>query len=191
MKQHVAIDLVAVRYSDGIDHVWHAWAPHALRCQQVFSAACADAIDDGDAAATTLRTAQYQAHVASEFAAGLVPPPSSSDPHAVLLATLASCRDALGVLAVRAEIDELDLDVAEIGLHAIEACGEAFRGVRSSTALVHAWVADDNVDPAWLAQEDAVGGPQGRWIMVGLWVLAAGALSSLAVLIVHVVLGGI
>ncbi|MEO6866719.1 MAG: hypothetical protein ABI200_01725, partial [Gaiellales bacterium] len=105
---------------------------------------------DSDELAEELRRVQYRAHSSSEFAAGLTPPPSALDAHLIVMGSLIACRDALGVLAVRADLDELDEETAEIGLHAIDATRDAFMGVRSSTALVHAWVANDQVDPDWI-----------------------------------------
>lgn len=187
MKQHVAQDQVAVRYTDGIDHVWESWAPAAIRCERLFSAGSWRVGIAADELASILRQAQYRAHTASEFAAGLVPPPSAADSHAYLLGTLASCRDALGVLAVRAELDELDDDVAEIGLHAVDATADAFRGARSSTALVHAWLAEDAVDPVWLLEPEQ---PRRAWSAVLLWGLVAGSTSLLVALLVQLAMSG-
>lgn len=150
-QQHATRDQVAVRYADGVDHVWSTWEPSLRRCERIFGASSWRAGIDAEELAVQLRQSQYRAHTASEFAAGLVPPPSALDAHAYLLASLASCRDALGVLAVRAELESLDEDVAEIGLHAVDTTRDAFRGARSTTALVHAWIADDGVDPSWMA----------------------------------------
>jgi hypothetical protein len=187
MKQRVAHDQVAVRYTDGIDHVWAAWEPAARRCERLFGATSWRAGMAPAELAAVLRQAQYRAHTASEFAAGLLPPPSASDAHAYLLGTLASCRDALGVLAMRAELDELGDDVAEIGLHAVDATCDAFRGARSCTALVHAWIAADQVDPDWLQQSSD---GSRSWSTVVLWVLVASGATMLVALVVQLLVAG-
>ena len=186
MKQHVVHDQVAVRYADGVDHVWTGWEPALRRCERLLGGQSWRADIDADELASQLRRAQYRAHMAAEFASGLVPPPSAIDAHTMLVATLSACRDALGVIALRAELDELDDDIAEIGLHAIDTTRDAFRGARSTTALVHAWIADDRVDPEWLAPRDA---PSRAW-QFALWALAAACVALFVVLAVEVLLLG-
>lgn len=186
MKQHVVHDQVAVRYADGIDHVWSTWEPALRRCERILGGHSWRSGLEAEELASQLRRAQYRAHTASEFASGLVPPPSAIDAHAMLIGTLSSCRDALGVIAIRAEMDELDDDVAEIGLHAVDTTRDAFRGARSTTALVHAWVADDRVDPEWLHQPQ----PQSRAWQFLLWMLAATCVALFVVLAVELVLLG-
>lgn len=187
-QQHATRDQVAVRYADGVDHVWAAWEPSLRRCERIFGANSWRAGIEGEELAVQLRQAQYRAHTASEFAAGLVPPPSALDAHAYLLGSLASCRDALGVLAIRAEMDSLDDDVAEIGLHAVDTTRDAFRGARSTTALVHAWVANDGVDPAWLAPGSVP--PASRaWRVLG-WCFLLATVALLGVLVVQAALSG-
>jgi len=186
MKQHVAQDQVAVRYADGVDHVWTAWEPTLRRCERMLGASSWRAGSDPEELAHQLRRAQYRAHTASEFAAGLVPPPSATDAHGFLLGTLASCRDTLGVLAIRAELDELDDDTAEIGLHAVDVTRDAFRGARSTTALVHAWVAEDQVDPEWLHERSS---PSRLWPFL-LWMLIASCAALFVVLVVQVLVVG-
>lgn len=176
-QQHATRDQIAVRYADGVDHVWATWEPSLRRCERIFGASSWRTGIDGEELATQLRQSQYRAHTAAEFAAGLVPPPSALDAHAYLLASLAACRDALGVLAVRAELDSLDDDVAEIGLHAVDTTRDAFRGARSTTALVHAWIADDRVDPAWLTPRGPARATR-AWRLFG-WI----ALLSMAALV--------
>ncbi|MCW2925062.1 MAG: hypothetical protein JWM98_2466, partial [Thermoleophilia bacterium] len=182
MKQGVARDGVAVRYADGVDHVWDEWEPTLRRCERLLSGHTWRAGFESEELASQLRRAQYRAHTSAEFAAGLVPPPSATDAHGLLLGSLASCRDTLGVLAVRADLDELDDDTAEIGLHAVDITRDAFRGARSTTALVHAWVAEDQVDPGWLHE------PARRtWAWpVLLWLLVATCAVLFVVLVVEV-----
>lgn len=179
MKQHVVHDQVAVRYADGVDHVWSAWEPALRRCERLLGGPTWRSGLQPDDVAEQLRRAQYRAHTAAEFSAGLVPPPSASDAHAFLLGALGSCRDTLGVLALRAELDELDEDTAEIGLHAVDTTRDAFRGARSSTALVHAWIADDRVDPDWLHVER----PSSQLSTFLLWTLVAACCVVFAVLL--------
>ena len=186
MKQHVVHDQVAIRYADGVDHVWTAWEPSLRRCERTLGATSWRAGVEPDELAGPLRRAQYRAHTAAEFAAGLMPPQSATDAHAVLLGTLASCRDTLGVLAIRAELDELDDDVAEIGLHAVDITRDAFRGARSSNALVHAWIAEDRVDPEWLHEQSA---PARTWPFL-LWMLIATCAALFVVLVVQVLVVG-
>lgn len=88
----------------------------------------------------------------------------------MLVDALGSCRDALGVLAVRAELDELGDDVAALGSQAIELTRNAFDGARASSALVHAWVAEDRVDPEWLAPAQQPGSYRRAFV---LWLMLA------------------
>lgn len=182
MKQHVAHDQIAVRYADAVDHVWAAWEPAMRRCERLLGGQAWRSGTEPEQLATELRRVQYRAHAASEFAAGLVPPPSAIDAHAVLVGTLASCRDALGVIALRAELDELDADASEIGLHAVDMTSDAFRGARSSTALVHAWIAEDQVDPEWLSEPST----SGRGWQLALWLLVATCVALFVVLALEV-----
>lgn len=182
MKQPVAQDHVAVRYADAVDHVWESWEPALRRCERVLGGQAWRAGIDPESLAAELRRVQYRAHSASEFAAGLVPPPSALEAHATLVGTLGACRDALGVIAVRAAMDELDEETAEIGLHAADMTRDAFRGARSTTALVHAWIATDQVDPTWLREPR----PPSRVVPFLLWLLVAVCASLFVVLVVEV-----
>lgn len=185
MHQHVIQDQIAVRYADGIDDVWDSWEPSLRRCERLLGAtAWRTSMDDEQA--TQLRRAQYRAHTAAEFAAGLIPPSSATEAHASLLGALASCRDVLGVLAIRAELDEFDDDVAEIGLHAVEMTRDAFHGARTTTALVHAWIADDHIAPEWL-DEHSPSSHVWPWV---LRMLVMAAISLAIVLVVQVVVLG-
>ncbi|MCW2928864.1 MAG: hypothetical protein JWM86_2832 [Thermoleophilia bacterium] len=187
MKQHVVPDQVAVRYADGVDHVWTTWEPSLRRCERLLGGHTWRAGIASDELAAELRRAQYRAHSAAEFAAGLVPPPSAAEAHLLLLGSLGSCRDALGVLAVRADLEELDDDTAELGMHAVDITRDAFRGARSTTALVHAWIAEDQVDPAWLHEAR----PGSRAWQIVLWTLVAGCALLFLVLVGQVLLVGI
>ena len=188
MKQHVAHDQVAVRYADGIDHVWSSWEPSLRTCERLFGAYTWRCDIDADDLAAQIRRAQYRAHTAAEFSSGLVPPPSALEAHAYLLGTLGACRDALGVLAVRAELDELTDDVAELGLHAVDATRDAFRGARSTSVLVQAWVAEDRVDPSWLQDPDD---SRHAWTSTVVWGLVALCALLLTALVLQVVATGL
>ncbi|MCB0878122.1 MAG: hypothetical protein KDC46_03990 [Thermoleophilia bacterium] len=184
-QQHVANEQLAIRYADGIDHLWASWEPAVRSCQRVFGGrAWRTGIDPQDLAGE-LRRAQYRAHTSGEFATGLVPPPSARDAHVQLLGSLGACRDVLGVLAIRAELCELDEDAAEIGMQAVDATRDSFMGARSTTALVQAWVADDAVDPAWL---HGVEQPQKAW-PISLWLLLGTCTLLLLVLLAEVIAG--
>jgi len=186
MKQHVVNDQVAVRYADGMDHVWTSWVPSLRRCERLLGAQSWRAGLSGEEIADQLRRSQYRAHTAGEFAAGLVPPPSAATAHGFLMESLTSCRDTLGVIAIRAELEELDDDTAEIGLHAVDTTRDAFRGARASTALVHAWVADDGVDPSWF---DATPMRRtARWTALVVWVLVGVCALLITALLVEVLI---
>jgi hypothetical protein len=186
MKQHVVTDQVAVRYADGVDHVWTTWEPALRRCERILGGQTWRSGLDAEDLSSQLRNAQYRAHMAAEFASGLVPPPSAIDAHSMLIGTLGACRDALGVIALRAEMEELDEDIAEIVLHAVDTTRDAFRGARSTTALVHAWIADDRVDPDWLSDARP---PSRTWQFL-LWMLAATCAALFIVLTVQLFLFG-
>lgn len=187
MRQHVIHDEVAVRYADGVDHVWSAWSPALQRCERLLAAIATDVdLDgyDGDDVAAVLRSVQYRVHTSAEFAAGLVPPPSASDSHRLLLSSLAACRDVLSVLAVRAELDELDEEAALAGIGAARATRDAFASARTSTALVHAWTSDDEVDPVWVVERRT---PSRTWSFL-LWLAIAASAGLLTVLGVELLL---
>jgi hypothetical protein len=186
MKQHVVHDQVAVRYADGVDHVWTDWEPSLRRCERIFGPSPWRMSIDGDDIAEQIRRSQYRAHTAAEFAAGLVPPPSAHDAHAVLLGTLAACRDALGVLAIRAELDELDDEMADVGLQTLELTRDAFRGARSTTALVQAWTPEEQVDPRWLHEDHQ---PSRVWPAL-LWGLVAACTLLFVLLVAQVLITG-
>lgn len=186
MRQQVVQDQVAVRYADGIDHVWNAWEPALRRCEMLLGGTSWRSGIEPQELADHLRRAQYRAHTAGEFATGLVPPPSAADAHSMLLTSLGICRDTLGVLAVRAELDELDEDISVIGLHAVDSTRDAFRSARSTTVLVHAWVADDEVGPSWLPGESPAG--PSRAASIVLWALVVTCVVLLGALLVEVFL---
>jgi hypothetical protein len=99
------------------------------------------------------------------------------------MGALGSCRDVLGVLAIRAELDELDDDAIEIGLHAIDVTRDAFRGARSSAALVHAWLAEDQADPEWLDEPTK---PSAAWPSL-IIMLVLGSICLFVVLVMQIV----
>ncbi|MCW2961134.1 MAG: hypothetical protein JWM25_608 [Thermoleophilia bacterium] len=187
MKQHVVQDQVALRYADGIDHVWAAWEPFLRRCEGILDGPLDQEATDLEELATQLRRIQYRAHSAAEFTSGLVPPPSALDAHAALLETLTMCRDVLGVLAHRTQLRELDEDAVEAGLRAVDATRDACRSARASTALVHAWGVDETIEPTWLPLDGGTSS-QSRLMAVTAWLLVAVCSVLLVALVVEVFL---
>src|SRR5207244_864665 len=121
-----------------------------------------------DDAPELLRQSQYRAHTAGEFASGLRPPLAAIDAHQYLVSVLHACRDTLGVLAVRAELDELDEQSAEIGLHSAATTREAFQGARYSSVAAYHFM--DAVDPVYVqpTKVESRGLTTVMWSLVGL-----------------------
>jgi hypothetical protein len=132
MSNHVINDQIASLYADGVEHVWSSWEPSLARCERLLGNSDRRNQLHSDELAHRFRRAQYQAHVASEFAAGLAPPAFAAASHDLLVASLATCRDTLSVIALRAELEELDDETALIGLLAIDSTRSAVRGTRLS-----------------------------------------------------------
>lgn len=175
MSQHVTQDEVAVRYSDALDHVRGTWMEHAAHAERLLVATSWRCELDADELAAQLRRVQYQAHVASELTAGLVPPPSSIDDHVRLIATLTLCRDTFSVLAVRCDIDEFDDDAAQVGAQVLSSVVEDFHNARTSSALVGAWRSHERFDIEQ-AMLDGAESPMRRWWSTLVWMtIAAGA----------------
>lgn len=184
MGQFVVHDQVASRYAEGVDQLWASWEPSASTTSELLAS---DELRDeiGTAAVSTaLRRAQYRSHVGAELGAGLVPPPSALDAHAVLVGALSACRDTFSILAVRAELDELDDETAEFGAQALTLALEAFHGARSTTALVHAWVTDDQ-QLAWL--ETHTPRERSRIMSLVIWSLVGLCAVLLCALVVELV----
>ena len=187
MGQFVVHDQVAIRYADGVELLWTTWESAARVSGRLLEPAGLRDDLTGDAVAERLRRSQYRAHVAAEVGSGLIPPPSAAEAHALLIGALAACRDTLGVLAVRAELGELDEHAAEFGVQALDLTRDAFHGARSTTALVHAWVDDDAIDPRW-ASDAVPSGPAGRVVSIVVWALVVSCTLLLAALVVEIAL---
>jgi hypothetical protein len=142
MRQHIVQDSTTAEYAGGLESVWGQWEPSLRDVERLLHAGAARYDAPGDGVAELLRKAQYRAHTASEFASGLRPPLAAVDAHEFLTTALDNCRDTLGVLAVRAELDELDEHTAEIGLGTVSATREAFQSARHSSAAAYRFTTD-------------------------------------------------
>ena len=111
--------------------------------------------------------AQYHAHVAGEFAVGLVPPKQSAHPHDQLVGVLGVCRDTLSVIAVRAELEELDDETALIGLLAIDATRDAFRGARATSTDLQSWISEAGPAAPWVVPDT----PPSTFMTMLMWSL--------------------
>lgn len=132
MSHFIADGLVTSEYAGALESVWHDWEPSMRRVERMLRAGSIAFEHDPEQAADQLRRAQYRAHTSSELLSGLPAPQLAAPVHDHLVACLDACRDALGVLAVRAEIDELDEHTAEIGLQTVQATRHAFTQTRMS-----------------------------------------------------------
>ena len=169
MKQHIVHDPTTAEYAGGLDAVWHQWETPLREAERLLHAGAARYDAPGDAVADLLRKVQYKAHTASEFASGLRPPLPAVDAHEMLVTSLDNCRDTLGVLAVRAELDELDEHTAEIGLQTVSSTRNAFQTARySSTA---AWQFSESIEPMYI-QPTVLTSGRDRMNIV-LWALVA------------------
>lgn len=178
MKQHVVHDPIAARYADGIDHVWNAWHPALRRLEGTLGRPAWYEDIDEDALAEELRRVQYRVHTSAEFAAGLAPPQSATESHRALLNTLGACRDTLSVLAIRAELGELDEESAHVGMVAARATRQAFAGARSTSVLGLPQEMDDQIESSWVLEPHQ---PAGTWTFL-LWLAVAISTGLLGVL---------
>src|SRR5690606_23946380 len=96
---------------------------------------------------------------------------SSASAHAQLIDALETCREAMGILARRAEAESLDDEDAELGLHAVTATEDAFMSARNTTSLLQAWTHEDSIEPAWLTDPSET--TPARWVNVTMWSLVA------------------
>lgn len=184
MRQHIVQDTTTAEYAGGLESVWAQWEPSLREVERLLHAGTARYDAPGDGLAELLRRAQYRAHTAGEFASGLRPPLAAVDAHECLIATLDNCRDTLGVLAVRAELDELDEHTAEIGLHAISSTRDAFQSARSSSAAAYRFTTD--MQPMYV-QHDPVHHGSGA-LNVLLWTMVASCALLFTVLLFEVFL---
>lgn len=148
MRQHIVHDPTSAEYAGGLEAVWSEWEPALRRSERMLHGGATSIMDGEEESVELLRRAQYKAHTASEFASGLRPPLAAVDAHDYLVASLSAARDTLGVLAVRAELDELDEQTSEIGLHAVGATRDAFNAARHSS--VAAFRFTESMDPVYV-----------------------------------------
>ncbi|MCW2974567.1 MAG: hypothetical protein JWN72_2840 [Thermoleophilia bacterium] len=167
MSHHVVQDQVATLYADGVDQVWSTWEPSLRRCEQLLGTAERRDQHRAHDLAEHFRRAQYRAHVAGELAVGLVPPVQAVHPHDQLVGVLGVCRDTLSVIAVRAELDELDDETALIGLLAIDATRDAFRGARETSTDLQAWISEAGPVAPWVVPDTA----PSRFMTLLMWSL--------------------
>lgn len=184
MKQHMVHDSTTAEYAGGLDAVWRQWEPSLRRAERLLHAGAARYDAPGEDVAELLRRSQYGAHTASEFASGLRPPLAAVDAHDYLVTALDNCRDTLGVLAVRAELDELDEHTAEIGLHTVTSTRDAFQTARNSSAAAYRFTTD--MQPIYVQSQPQPQG--GRAVTVLLWALVATCAVMFTVLLFEVFL---
>jgi hypothetical protein len=130
-QQHVVQESALAAYTSGLSSVWETWSPSIAQARHLLMAGSYGELTDDDRA-SALRRLQYRAHTAYEFVAGLQPPFSGIDAHETLIATMAHCRDTLGVIAVRAELDELDDHTCDIGMHSVASTRDAFANAQAA-----------------------------------------------------------
>ncbi|MCW2950471.1 MAG: hypothetical protein JWN41_1484 [Thermoleophilia bacterium] len=183
-SHHVVQDPVASQYADGVDHVWLSWEPSLRQCERLLGTAEGRNVMHGGALAQRFRTAQYRAHLAGEFATGLVPPAFVAASHGQFVDSLTVARDTLSVLAVRAELEELDDETAMIGLMAVDSTRAAFGAVRTSSGEPRAWALADGRAPAWIVPPQ----PPSKWMNLLMWTLIAVCAALFVALVVEVVL---
>ncbi|MBC7460971.1 MAG: hypothetical protein H7287_06380 [Thermoleophilia bacterium] len=167
MPHHAVHDQVASLYADGVDQVWASWEPSLRRCEQLLGSADHRQRCHTDDLAQHFRHAQYHAHIAGELAVGLVPPKQSAHPHDQLVGVLGMCRDTLSVIAVRAELDELDDETALIGLLAIDSTRDAFRGARVTSTDLQAWITATSPVAPWVMPQT----PPSTFMTLLMWSL--------------------
>lgn len=137
MKQQIVHDQSVYAYSHQLDCIWAGWEPWLRESERMLYAG-PEAIDDEECP-ELLRRAQYHAHTAAEFTAGLDVPMHAFEAHDYLVRSLSTARDALSVLAVHAEMNDLDMRTTELGLRAVSGSRDAFRtalGVAQSGGAV-------------------------------------------------------
>lgn len=145
MRQHIAYDQTPATYAEGLESIWADWDPVLRFTERMLRGGATPLSEARDEAVTALRRCQYRAHSASELAAGLRPPLAAIDAHEYLVTALSTCRDTLGVIAIRCELDELDEQTTEIGMHSASTTREAFQAARYST--VAAFHLTESLDP--------------------------------------------
>ena len=150
MSRHATSMQQAAAWAEGIEDVWGTWSDPLRSAERLLAAPDAHDLLDEDDFIELLRRAQYGAHAASELLAGLEPPHRATHAHELLVGTLATCRDTLGVVAVRAETGELDGEACRIAHDAVRATRRSFEGALE-TSRAAARVAQGTIsalDPA-------------------------------------------
>lgn len=185
MKQHdVVEDTTAAIYVEGVEQVWASWGPALKRGERLLRGTAWRGAISAEECADELRRTQYRAHAASEIAAGLQAPPIAAGAHARLLASLGAARDTLGVLAVRAELGDIEQDEAAIGMHALAMTRDAFSSARDRIDAVEPWGAPQSHEIGW--SDD--GPDPSRGVTVLLWGLVAVCVVLFTVLLFEVFL---
>ena len=142
MGQFTAHDQGASRYALEVEQLVSGWDRGASACVVLLEDNELRAEISSSDLTDHLRRAQYRAHLGAEVGNGLAAPSPLGDAHAALVDAFVTCRETLAVLAVRAELDELDDEAATYGIRAIRLVDEAFDGVRATAELAYAWHAD-------------------------------------------------
>jgi hypothetical protein len=186
MKQHIAHGISASTYSASLERVWSEWEPMLRTAERLLIAGSVACDDDPEGGAQLLRRVQYRAHTSAGLVSSLQAPMRLADPHEYLVHTLENVRETMGMLAVRAELGELDEHSAELGLQHAMSTREAFHAIRSSERA--AWSSGADVEPMLLP---AAGGtehfPGTRGSML-LWGLVAVCSALFLILLVQVLL---
>jgi hypothetical protein len=142
MGQFAVYDQIAGRYAEEVERLVAGWDRGASACIVLLEDSDLRATVPPEAVTEQLRRAQYRAHLGAEVGNGLLAPGPLGDAHSALVDAFYTCRETLAVLAVRAELDELDDDTASYGVHAIRLVDEAFDGVRATAERAYAWHED-------------------------------------------------
>src|SRR4051794_17484780 len=108
MSHFIADAHATSEYAGALESVWYSWEPSLRRVERMLHAGTIAFEHNPDQAPAALPRPQYRAHSASDLLLGLPPPQLTLHAHDHVVATLDACRDALGVLAVRSELDDLD-----------------------------------------------------------------------------------
>ena len=170
MSQNITHDQTTEQYTSMLNSLWSQWEPALRDTERLLLGNTGRFSDAPEDLCSALRRSQYRAHTVSELVAGLHPPGQALDAHEMLLTTFSNCRDMLGVLAIRAELDELDEHTAEIALGSISSTRDAFRSVRHSTSS--AWQFRGNLEPLYMNPMPEAP-PRARALTIAMWSLVA------------------
>lgn len=181
MKQQMAPESAIAEYAGGLTELWAEWEPWLHRAELLLQDG-GESLQDVDDPEELLRQVQYHAHTSGELAEGLQPPLAALDAHQYLLASLQACRDTLGAIAMRAEIDELDEQTAEFGVHAVASTRDAFQAARYSTWAANAF--SESLGPMLLPVPTSAPSRLG----VAIWILTAVCAVLFTVLVFEIML---